>query len=193
MERPTLSSQLSTEQFRQYYYLKEELISFCQQEQLQATGNKQELNDRIAHYLTTGQKQTIHRKRKKSLRTNTITLEEPIEEDFVCSEIHRAFFKEHLGQQFSFNVAFQKWLKESAGKTYQEALNAYQEILLLKKKQPTIIGQQFEYNTYIRAFFADNPGSKLPEAIACWKYKKSLPGSNSYQPQDLEALKERRE
>lgn len=106
MERPTLSSQLSTEQFRQYYYLKEELISFCQQEQLQATGSKQELNDRIAHYLTTGQKQTIHRKRKKSLRTNVITLEEPIEEDFVCSEIHRAFLKSIWVSNFPLMLLF---------------------------------------------------------------------------------------
>ena len=38
-----------------------------------------------------------------------------IEENFVCSEKHRAFFKEQVGKSFSFNVAFQKWLKSNAG------------------------------------------------------------------------------
>lgn len=32
-----------------------------------------------------------------------------IEENFVCGEKHRAFFKEQVGKSFSFNVAFQKW------------------------------------------------------------------------------------
>ncbi len=166
MERPELTNQLTDEIFRQFYYLKEELVSFCRQEQLQTTGSKQELTQRISHYLATSERRIT----KKAVRKNSqtvITLDTPIEADLVCSEIHRAFFKSHLGQQFSFNVVFQNWLKDNTGKTYQEALLAYQAILEEKKKQPTTIGQQFEYNTYIRAFFAANQGRKLPEAIAC--------------------------
>ena len=79
-----------------------------------------------------------------------------IETDFVCSEMHRAFFKEHIGNSFSFNVAFQKWLKSNAGKTYKEAIAAYYDILEEKKRGKTKIDKQFEYNTYIRDFFADN-------------------------------------
>ena len=44
-----------------------------------------------------------------------------IEDDFVCSEHHRAFFKDRIGKKFTFNVVFQKWLKSNAGKTYEEA------------------------------------------------------------------------
>ncbi len=47
---------------------------------------------------------------------------------------------------------------------------------------------QFEYNTYIRDFFADNQGKSLKDAIKCWKYKKSLQGHNRYEPSDLIAL-----
>ena len=43
-----------------------------------------------------------------------------------------------------------------------------------KKKGKTAIDRQFEYNTYIRDFFADNEGRSLEEAIRCWKYKKGL-------------------
>lgn len=40
-------------------------------------------------------------------------------------------------------------------KTYREAIDAYGQILEEKKKERTTIGRQFEYNTYIRDFFAD--------------------------------------
>ena len=82
----------------------------------------------------------------------------------------------------------QKWLKENGGKTYSEAIEAYQKILKDEKKTKTIIDKQFEYNTYIRDFFAENKGKVLSEAIKCWNYKKSLPGSNTYEKSDLCAL-----
>ena len=50
------------------------------------------------------------------------------------------------------------------------------------------IGKQFEYNTYIRDFFADNPQRTLKDAVACWKYKKSLQGHNRYERSDLVAI-----
>ena len=111
-----------------------------------------------------------------------------IEPNIVCSEKHRAFFKEKIGKTFSFNVAFQKWLKSNAGKTYADAIQAYYAILEEKKKSKTVIDKQFEYNTYIRDFFADNNGMSLENAIKCWKYKKSLKGHNRYEKSDLIAL-----
>ena len=60
--------------------------------------------------------------------------------------------------------------------------------LYAKKKGKTDIDRQFEYNTYIRAFFEDNQGKSLEEAIMCWKYKKSLQGHNRYEKSDLIAL-----
>jgi hypothetical protein len=111
-----------------------------------------------------------------------------IGENFVCSEVHRAFFKAHLGKSFSFNVAFQKWLKTNCGKTYADAIEAYRLIIEEKKHSKSTIDSQFEYNTYIRDFFADNKGSSLGDAIKCWKYKKSLKGHNRYESSDLTAL-----
>lgn len=49
------------------------------------------------------------------------------------------------------------------------------------KQGQIVIGKQFEYNTYIRDFFADNKGASLDDAIRCWKYKKSLKGQNKYE------------
>ena len=116
-----------------------------------------------------------------------------IEANIVCSEKHRAFFKEKIGKTFSFNVTFQKWLKSNAGKTYADAIRAYYAILEEKEKSKTVIDKQFEYNTYIRDFFADNNGMSLENAIKCWEYKKSLKGHNHYEKSDLIALENENE
>lgn len=91
---------------------------------LSATGSKADLTCRIAHFLDFGEIMTVAAANRKRLETTLITVDTEIEPDFVCSEKHRAFFKERIGKSFSFNVAFQNWLKESAGKTYGEAIAA---------------------------------------------------------------------
>lgn len=189
--RPDLNKKLDSKTFRNYYYLKEELIDFCRENGLPVSGGKIEITDRIAHFLDTGELLSISITKKKAPVISGIDEDTRIETDFVCSEMHRAFFKEHIGNSFSFNVAFQKWLKSNAGKTYKEAIAAYYDILEEKKRGKTKIDKQFEYNTYIRDFFADNQGKTLEDAIQCWKYKKQLQGHNRYERSDLVAIEEK--
>lgn len=185
-----LEKNMDSSIFKSYYYLKEELAAFCRKEGLQTTGSKTELAERIATYLETGQKTRIsYKSHKQPSPIIHITKETEIERDFVCSEKHRNFFKQIIGKSFSFNVAFQKWLKSNAGKTYLDAIEAYHQIQEEKKKGKTTIGQQFEYNTYIRDFFADNPDKSLQDAIKCWQYKKEQQGNNRYEKADSDILK----
>lgn len=187
-ERPDLNTNLDSKTFREYYYLKEELVDFCRKHNLQSTGGKLELTDRIAEFLDTGKRNTATHTKRKSPSVGEITFDTVIESNFVCSEKHRAFYKEQIGNSFSFNVLFQKWLKGNAGKTYRDSIDAYYQILEDKKKKKTTIDKQFEYNTYIRDFFADNKDKTLEQAIKCWKYKKSLKGHNKYEREDLNIL-----
>lgn len=187
-ERPALDRELDSKTFRDFYYLKEELVDFCRKNGLPASGGKIEITDRIAYFLDTGKIQSPSSSRKRAAEIIDIQEDTEIEPDFVCSERHRAFFKEQIGNRFTFNVAFQKWLKNNAGKTYKEAVAAYEQILEDKKKGKTKIEKQFEYNTYIRDFFADNQGRSLEEAIKCWNYKKQMQGHNRYERADLAAI-----
>lgn len=188
-KRPTLTKDLDADTFCQYYYLKEELVAFCKAYGLPTSGGKIDITKRIAHYLKTGE--ILQVKKPTRVKTTISTIDEGtlIEPHFVCSEKHRAFFKEKIGPGFTFPVAFQKWLKENTGKTYREAIEAYYQIREDKKKGRTQIDKQFEYNTYIRDFFDDNTDKSLEDAIVCWKYKKALPGHNRYERDDLIALK----
>lgn len=188
IQRPLLDINLDRKTFRDFYYLKEELVDFCRQNNLPVSGGKLEITERISHFLDTGEVLSSSPVKKRSASVSDISLDTAIETDFVCSEKHRAFFKEHIGDSFSFNVAFQKWLKSNAGRTYKEAIAAYYQILEEKKAGKTKIDKQFEYNTYIRDFFADNQGKSLEDAIKCWKYKKQLQGHNRYERSDLAIL-----
>lgn len=188
-ERPDLKNKLDSKTLKEYYYLKEELIDFCRKNKLQITGGKLELIERIAHFLDTGERTYKTHSTRRTQIVSEITLDTLIEANFVCSEKHRAFYKNEIGKNFSFPVTFQKWLKSNTGKTYRDSINAYYQIMEDKKKNKTTLDKQFEYNTYIRDFFRDNKDKSLEQAIQCWKYKKSLKGHNKYEKEDLEVLK----
>lgn len=181
-DRPKLHKDLDPCLFGQFYYLKEELIAFCKQENLQSTGSKEDLNKIIMHYLKT--KEKIRISKRKSVDCKILDLNTVIPSNMRFSETNREFFKQYLGDSFRFSVPFQRWLKENAGKTFQDAIDAYPN--LMKNKE---IDKQFEYNTYIRDFFKDNTDKTLQDAITCWKYKKSIMGHNRYEREDLSVLK----
>ena len=187
-ERPSLTRELDSTVFRSFYYLKEELVDFCRENGLPVSGGKPELTERIACFLDTGKVLPPSAKKRTTASAGVITEDTVIEAEIVYSEKLRAFFRERIGKSFSFNVPFQNWLKENAGKTYGDAIPAYYRVLEEKKRKKMAIGRQFEYNTYIRDFFADNHGKSLADAIVCWKYKKCLPGHHRYEPSDLVAL-----
>ncbi len=52
--RPELTKNLSPENFRAFYWLKEELVAFCREHQISTAGSKIELTDRIIYFLKNG-------------------------------------------------------------------------------------------------------------------------------------------
>ena len=195
--RPPLTKALKSEDFKEYYFLKEELKDFCKKEGLKVSGRKNQLEERIIYYLDTGKilDDSKHAEDKNNLSkpnlnknsaSEEIALDSILGENFKCSEDKREFFENEIGKGFKFKVKFQKWLKANPEKTYQDAIDAYYEFQNSKEK--TKIGNQFQYNQYIRDFFKDNDDKTLNDAIKCWKHKKSLKGHNKYERSDLDIL-----
>lgn len=123
-ERPILSRSLDSRTFRDFYYLKEELVKFCRDNGFPSSGGKMEITERIACFLETGKVMPAAARKKRTAAESAISEDSRIEADFVCSERHRAFFRKVLGDSFRFNVPFQKWLKDNAGKTYRKPSDA---------------------------------------------------------------------
>jgi hypothetical protein len=190
--RPALTKNIPLDSFRNYYWLKAELVEFCRNSKLSSSGGKKELKERIEYYLNTDKNLAFKEKpSKKRLKLyQAIALEGEISEHYKNDEVHRDFFKSIIGERFKFNVPFMKWMKSNSGKTYQEAVNEWLKIEAEKKSGKKYeIDSQFEYNQYTRDFFRANQNKCSGDVIKCWKYKKSLPGTNKYEFSDLEALK----
>ena len=160
--RYKLTKDLTSSEFKEYYFLKEELKEFCRNEGLKISGSKTQLEERIIYYLDTGKslEESKNNSRTNSnisrddTNTQEITLDSILGENFKCSEDKREFFEKEIGKGFKFKVIFQKWLKENPDKTYQDAINAYHE--LQNSNEKSKIDKQFQYNQYIRDFFEDN-------------------------------------
>ena len=144
-DRPVLDRNLDSKTFRDYYYLKEELVSFCRENGIPVSGGKIEITDRIAYFLDTGKILPAPAERKKATAISVIREDTEIEANFVCSEKHRAFFKENIGSSFSFNVGFQKWLKSNRGKSNLRN-RIYNNLLSLGYSSDVIVANISKYN-----------------------------------------------
>jgi len=191
MERPELNDNISVTDFKEFYWLKNELIDFCKSNGISTIGGKKELADRIIAFLQTGTitKTTTKEQTKSKFDWNNavITLDTIITDNYRNSEHVRAFMKQEIGSSFHFNTEFMQWMKQNIGKTVSEAITEWKRMNELKKNKNyrTTISSQFEYNAYIRDFLADNKDKTLKDAIQYWKLKRNQRGDNAYSKKDL--------
>ena len=187
MNRPILNTSITSDNFKNYYWLKEELTAFCKTVGINSMGSKIELTNKITEYLETGRITNIHSKTpaksKFDWNNETLTLETIITDNYKNTENVRSFMKQQIGNHFRFNTAFMNWTKANVGKTLKNAIEAWHETQNDKSKRE--IAPQFEYNTYIRDFLADNRGKQLKDAIHFWKLKRDSKGDNRYTKEDL--------
>lgn len=188
-KRPELTKNLKVADFRNFYWLKEELVSFCKSCGIPTAGSKLELNQRIEQYLTDGTIAVVIKpKRGKSKQTLAeLSLDTLISENYSSNEQNRAFFKTVIGEQFHFTTNFMRFCRENAGKTYRDAVNEWYKEQKSKqdKSFKTEIAPQFEYNRYVRDYLADNQDKSFKDAVKAWNKKKKQPGSKQYSPADL--------
>jgi len=190
-DRPKLSKIISINDFKDFYWLKEELVDFCRRENLPTVGGKIEITRRIEEYLISG-KRISSLKQEKAKSTfdwtkEVLSLNTIITDSYKNSENVRAFFIKYIGEHFKFNVRFMNWMKISCGKTLKDAIEQWTLIYSDRNtnKSPKIIAPQFEYNTYIRDFLKDNHTTR-EIAIKYWNVKKKLRGDNIYKRSDLD-------
>ncbi len=191
MVRPDLNDKISRDDFKNYYWLKSELVCFCRDNKIPSGGSKIDISKRIEIFLSTGEITALV-KRAVSVsefnwKNEVLSLNTIVTDNYKNNQNVRNFFISHIGNKFKFNVMFMNWMKENTGKTLKEAVKEWERIhiLLKDKNNKTEIAPQFEYNRYIRDFLADNPGLTRKEAIKYWKIKRSKPGSNKYSSDDI--------
>ena len=190
MPRPDLNILINAKEFSSYYWLKAELLSFCSAEGLPCSGSKNDLAQRIIHYLNTGEIKASQSEKPQSKfdwKNALLYRSTVITDNYTNGANVRAFFKREIGAHFKFNLPFIDWMKKNTGKTLEDAIVELERIYKIKRdpKHSSTIAPQFEYNRYIRDFLKDNPNLRLNDAVKYWKIKRSLKGVNLYSSSDL--------
>lgn len=193
-ERPPLTRDLKAGEFREYYWLKEELRLFCSEYGIRSHGAKREIEERIIRFLSTGETAERNRPSPRRRDDKEPSMEQIIGEGFSFGQKNRAFFRESLGPGFRFSVPLMEFVRNSVGKEYREIAAKWMELEADRRKHSNKkeIAPQFEYNRYVRDFMTDNPGVSRKDAIDSWMVKSRKKGTNSYEKGDLDELRQRR-
>jgi hypothetical protein len=193
-KRPALNNSISLKDFKDFYWLKEELISFCKKNEITHSGGKIEITNRIIHFLETGDKVkpgNIIGSRKSISKFDwskeKLSLDTLITDNYKNTENVRSFFSNVIGSHFKFNALFMRWMKQNVGETLETAVAEWNRIYLMKNDESyeSEIDPQFEYNTYMRDFLKDNPHLSAADARKYWMLKRNLRGSKKYTKDDL--------
>jgi len=190
-KRPELNAEITLDDFKNFYWLKTELVAFCKNNGIGTAGGKIEISGRIERFLATGE---VVRVVEKPIQTSLfdwnnaiLNLNTKLTDNYKNTQNVRAFLTSCIGPHFRFNTEFMKWARENTGKSLKEAVEEWNQIYARRKNKAdkSEIPPQFEYNRYIRDFMADNPGHSITSAIHFWKLKSRQPGNNYYSETDL--------
>ncbi len=193
MKRPKLDKEISIKDFKDYYWLKEELVGFCRDIGINSSGGKIDIYNRIIDFLENGKIITKSNIKKVNIistfdwNNEKLGIDTLITDNYKNTENVRDFFQHKIGDHFKFNVEFMNWMKANNGKTLGVAVDKWREIVELKKDKnyKTEIAPQFEYNTYMRDFLNDNPHLSSKDAMSSWMLKRDKPGVKKYEKEDL--------
>jgi hypothetical protein len=192
--RPDIYTIQTGEEFRKWYWLKEEVVAYCKLTKLSYVGSKFEIIERIANALD-NKIEPIKVTKKQAIPSKIdwskahLTLETIITDNYKNGPNVRRFFIEHCGAHFSFNIEFMAWMKANTGKTLQDAVDKWLEIAKKSKDKThkSVIPEGNQYNQYLRDFFADNPDKTMKQARHFWQLKRALPlGLHKYERGDLD-------
>lgn len=178
---------MSADSFREFYWLKAELVAFAVDNGISASGKKRDVAARISAFLRTGSVRSVRKTPRRATGSRdsdtALTRDTPVG-GWVCDDRTRAFFEREIGANFHFTVGMNRLARSGKPLTYGELIDAW---LAEKRRRrdPSYkprLGRSGEYNLYVRAFFADpaNRGKTLRHAAAGWNRVKKQRGPRTY-------------
>jgi hypothetical protein len=171
--RPPLSSELSSAEFRRWYWMKHELVGFARQLGLPTSGDKPTVAERIAARLDGAALPTVQPRRTVSRR-----LPEPLVADTVlparqaASQQLRAYFTTVIGPRFFYDIHMRTFLASDRTKTIADAVDHWHATRNAPKPETL---PQLELVRFTKAWHLAHPSGTAAECRAAWKRHKSLP------------------
>lgn len=185
-QKPKLTAYLDFKLFKNYYWDKKDLVSFCSNNGLSTYGGKIDLTNKIEHFLRTGQATSFAKIRRigKWDSDTTITKETPVI-NYKNDAKTRIFFEKAIGSHFHFNEYLRKFAKncnKALKITYGDLVKGWIKVEQ-EKQNPSYkstIGKQFEFNQFQRDFYAKEKGKTRRELTEAWRLVRSVSGPNTY-------------
>ncbi len=177
-ERPPLAPSLEPEEFRRWYWLKQELTDFAKQEGLSTAGDKPTLANRIALFLGGVDRESAAAATKTVRHTVSQRLPEPLTAETVLGPKQasgqqlRLFFVDAIGPHFSYDIHMRTFLASDTPKTLGEAV-AHWHATRKAAKPETL--PQLELVRFTKAWHLAHPTGTQLECRAAWKHYKALP------------------
>jgi SAP domain-containing new25/Domain of unknown function (DUF6434) len=171
MSRPNLEPSIPVAEFRRWYWLKSELVTFCRHNGLGTGGSKPQLAARIDAYLCGNAVPAVIQAKRNALMPKVFTRDTIISAGWRCSPALGAYFRGVCGAGFRFNAAIRQFVHEGQGKTLGEAATHYEQSVAPGAPRQPIIAQN-QYNQHTRDFFANYPNATRKECLAAWYRKR---------------------
>jgi hypothetical protein len=177
-KRPPLAPSLAPEEFRRWYWLKQELTDFAKQEGLSTSGDKPTLANRIALFLAGVDHATAAAATKAVRQTISQRVSEPLTAETLLgpkqasSQQLRPFFVQAIGPKFAYDIHMRTFLASDQTKTLGEAV-AHWHATRNTAKPETL--PQLELVRFTKAWHLANPTGTQLQCRAAWKHYKSLP------------------
>jgi hypothetical protein len=172
-DRPELTANLSSLEFRRWYWLKAELVSFAQSIGVPTAGRKPELAARIAAHLdgqpvhAPAQRWTVSRKLPEPLTADTL-----VGPHQAASQQLRPFFEAAIGPSFAYDIHMRTFLASDANKTLQDAVDHWYATRNTTKPETL---PQLEFIRFSKRWYRQNPSGTPSQCRAAWKHERSLP------------------
>jgi SAP domain-containing new25/Domain of unknown function (DUF6434) len=172
LNRPALNLVISESEFLRWYWLKEELISFCRENALVISGSKPELTSRIAAHLS-GAKQPDRVSVKRNAKMpEKFTPNTVIEPGWRCGPKLGEYFRQIFGKKFRFNAAIRNYIHTQVGCTLEDAAHCYAASIAPDAPKQEIIPQN-QYNRHMREYYEQNPHATREQVLSAWWEKRS--------------------
>ena len=171
--RPTLDAGLEAHAFREHYWLKSELTSFCRAHGLRTAGAKSDVAGRIEAQLAGVQPAPSPPARRKGAMPRGFTRSTIIGDGWRCSQALRAFLSAELGRPFHFDRTAREQILHGAGLSLGQVIDEAR----VARRGTTEIAPQFEYNRFVRAFRAASPGVSHKQVVTAWRAWRNTPVS----------------
>ena len=135
-QRPEIETIKTGVEFKNWYWLKTEVMNQARVLGLSTSGGKVEIIDRIADYLDGIMPAKPRRQPKAGApkisgfdwHNTPLSRATLITSNYRHTQNVRRFFIQQIGRQFSFNIAFMAWMKANVGKTLGEAAEEWKRV-----------------------------------------------------------------